>query len=83
MGNDLDMSETLTQLLTERGGNPELTAQVLADLIAELDVPAQRTFLEFFSFSVLSSNPSRVFDDGRFPVWKWVKPESVYRKMGL
>ena len=68
VGNDLDMAETLTKLLTERGGNPELTAQLLADLIAELAVPAQGTFLEVFSFPVRSNNPSRVFDDGLFPV---------------
>ena len=83
MGNDLDMSETLTKLLTELGGNSELTAQVLANLIAELAMPAQGTFLESFCFPVRSNNRSRVFDDGLFPVWKWVKPESVYRKMGL
>ena len=82
VGNGVDMSETLSRLLTERGGNPELTAQTLTDLIAELDVPTEGTLFEFFSFSVLSNNPSRVFDDGLFPVWKWVKPESVYQKMG-
>ncbi len=83
VANDLDTTETLSKLLTERGGNPELTAQVLTDLIAELAVPAEGTFFEFFSFPVLSNNPSRVFDDGLFPVWKWAKPKSVYQKKGL
>ncbi len=83
VGNDVDMSKTLSKLLTERGGTPELTAQVLADLMAELAVPVEGTFFQFFSFPVLSNNPSRVFVDGLYPVWKWVKPESVYRKMGV
>ncbi len=83
VANALDTAETLSKLLTERGGNLDLTAQVLTDLIAELAVPAEGTFFEFFSFPVLSNNPYGVFDDGLFPVWKWAKPESVYQNKGL
>ncbi|KAL2176344.1 uncharacterized protein P884DRAFT_260883 [Thermothelomyces heterothallicus CBS 202.75] len=83
LGDELDMSEMLTRLLTERGGNPEPTSYVLTGLIAELATPGQGTFMHFFSFPVFSNNPSHLFGDGLFPVWKWVKPESIYRKTGF
>ena len=83
LGDDFDLSETFTELLTERGGHPEPTAQVVADLMAELVEPTQGAFMQFFFFPVFSSEPSHVLADGRFPVWKWAKPQSIYRTSGL
>ncbi|KAK3292177.1 uncharacterized protein B0H64DRAFT_419530 [Chaetomium fimeti] len=65
------------------GGNPEPTPQIVADLMAEMVEPKQGAFMRFFSFPVLSNEPSRILADGFFPVWKWVKPESIYRRGGL
>jgi hypothetical protein len=83
LGDYFDLSGTFTELLTERGGNPEPTPQVVADLMAEIVEPTQGAFMQFFSFPVFSNEPSRVLADGRFPVWKWVKPQSIYRTNSL
>ncbi|KAK4124061.1 hypothetical protein N657DRAFT_672045 [Parathielavia appendiculata] len=88
VGDDIDVSEIFTRLLTERGESPEsLTPQVLADLIAagEVSVPAKGAFIRFFSFTVFSNDPSpsAVSGEGEIRVWKWVKRESMYRKSGV
>ena len=88
VGDDLDVSEIFTRLLTERVESLEsLTPQGLADLIAagEVSVPAKGAFMRFFSFPVFSNDPSPsvVSGEGEFRVWKWVKRESIYRKRGV
>lgn len=86
LGDEFDVSKAFTKLLTEteRGGNPEpTTLKMLADLMAKIVEPSQGAFMQFFSFPVLSNSPSRVLGDGLFPVWKWVKPESIYFRKGF
>ncbi|KAK3305021.1 uncharacterized protein B0T15DRAFT_187180 [Chaetomium strumarium] len=83
---DLNISETLYKLLTatHAAAGWEPTAQLLTDLVAQLPVPERGTLMEFFSFPVLSDNPEQPLGDSLFPVWKWVKPESIYpRKTGF
>jgi hypothetical protein len=83
LGDELDISGTLSQLLTTRAGNRELTPQLLTNLMAELVIPGQGSSMRFFSFPVLSVNSNHVFGDSLLPVWKWVKPDSIYCKTGF
>ncbi|KAK4039392.1 hypothetical protein C8A01DRAFT_16594, partial [Parachaetomium inaequale] len=61
--------------------------QLLADLVTHLAfLPGRggtcRQF--FFSFPVLSNTPDLAFSDSNLrPAWKWVKPDSNYRKKGF
>jgi hypothetical protein len=38
--------------------------------------------LRFFSFPLYSDSPQQVLGKGLCPIWKWAKPESIYRKTG-
>lgn len=86
---DFDISKTPPELLTATATatapapSPEPTAQLLADLIAQLAVPEQGDFVRFFSFSVFSDSSTEIFGDGLRPVFKWAKPDGVYRKSGF
>lgn len=46
-------------------------------------MPDQGTFVQFFSFPVFSNSPNEVSTDGLLPMWKWVKPNSIYSKRGF
>lgn len=69
--------------LTDR--NAILNPQTLAILVRELNVgsEAQKTQRRFFSFPILSNALDPVLGPNLFPVWKWIKPDSMYRKAGF
>ncbi|KAB5551014.1 hypothetical protein GE09DRAFT_1124539 [Coniochaeta sp. 2T2.1] len=79
----LDISSTLSELLAERTGDLELTPQLLAELMTELITPGGQgttTPMQLFSFPVFSADTCHApIRDGLVPVWKWAKPDSVYR----
>ncbi|KAK3943047.1 hypothetical protein QBC46DRAFT_378814 [Diplogelasinospora grovesii] len=76
---DRDISETFSALLTATPpSGPEITPQLLSDLIAQLPITDQGDFVQFFSFSVFSNSPNEVLADGLLPIWKWAKPNSSY-----
>lgn len=87
---DVDISNVLSGLLktssslTDRNAN--LNPQTLANLVRELNAgsesedSAQR---QFFAFPILANVPDLVLNPNLFPVWKWVKPDSMYRKAGF
>lgn len=60
----------------------ELTPQRLAGLMGGLEVPEGGAGLRFFAFPVFSDSEQEVVGKGLCPVWKWAKPESIYRKVG-
>jgi hypothetical protein len=92
----LDTPNTLSDLLAVAAAPPSSSSdpaptlqQVLRDVVAQLTVPDEEggTFVQFFSFPVYTPNPDQLLGDDATPlspVWKWVKPDSVYdRKAGL
>ncbi|KAK3299299.1 uncharacterized protein B0H64DRAFT_317105 [Chaetomium fimeti] len=87
---DLDIAVRLSELLAalpEDSGlaaGPEPTSQLLASLMGRLEVPDQESSsLRFFSFPLFNDDPDKVLGNGLSPAWKWVKPESIYRKTGF
>ena len=86
----LDLSKTLPELLTatdtatDMPPSPEPTPQLLASLISQLPVPEQGDRVRFFSFPVWSDSPTDPFGGGLLrPVFKWAKPNGVYRTAGF
>ncbi|KAH6845472.1 hypothetical protein B0I37DRAFT_417006 [Chaetomium sp. MPI-CAGE-AT-0009] len=86
---DLDVAVALSELLAalpdDSGlvAGPEPTPQLLASLMARLGVPDQGSSLRFFFFPLYSDDPNQVLGNGLSPAWKWVKPDSIYRKAGF
>ncbi|KAK4243431.1 hypothetical protein C7999DRAFT_18213 [Corynascus novoguineensis] len=81
---DLEVSETFSELLAAQPENPEPTAQLFSALVSQLPAPNRGTRMQFFTFPVLGDSSDQVIGEGCFPVWKWVKPESMYpRKRGV
>lgn len=39
--------------------------------------------MRFFSFPLFSDSPTDLFGEGLRPVFKWAKPDGVYRKAGF
>lgn len=83
LSDDLDISTMLSESLTTTPSNPDPTPQLLTDLIARIPTPDSGSFIQFFSFPVFSNIPTDILGDNLLPIWKWAKPESVYRKTGF
>ncbi|KAB5536370.1 hypothetical protein GE09DRAFT_325521 [Coniochaeta sp. 2T2.1] len=94
LSEDMDISTTFSDLLTtEQSGDPpgpgqRATAELPTDRISRLPLPEsdnKGTFVRFFSFPVSSNSPDDIVitGDGLVPVWRWVKPDSTYRKAGF
>lgn len=84
----LDVAATLSDLLaalqkgSESAAGSEPTSQLLASLMGGLEVSGEGSFLQFFSFPLYSESPRQILGHGLSPIWKWAKPESIYRKEG-
>ncbi|KAL2194517.1 hypothetical protein P885DRAFT_62993 [Corynascus similis CBS 632.67] len=64
--------------------NSEPTAQLFSALVSQLPAPNRGTRMQFVTFPVVGDSSDQVIGEGCFPVWRWVKPESVYpRKRGV
>ena len=77
-----DLPEALSKILAETS-HPKPTAQLLIEVTARLEMPSEGSLFNFFSFPVLSSYSDEILHDGLVPVWRWVKPNSPYRKAGF
>ncbi|RKU49226.1 hypothetical protein DL546_009310 [Coniochaeta pulveracea] len=83
LGDVVNISHTLSDILATIWPSPQPTSQVLPDMIARLPAELRGTFLQFSSFSVFGSDPDNVSSHGLLLVWKWTKPESPYRTTGF
>ncbi|KAK2768225.1 hypothetical protein FQN54_000077 [Arachnomyces sp. PD_36] len=81
-----------TSLIPEDdGGKKSLEVSSDADIISRIlkrvrNTPSspQDVPIQLFAISVLSNNGTgALFTGGPFPLWKWVKPESVYSEFSL
>lgn len=85
---DVDIPNVFSALLkslsslTDRDAN--LTPISLANLVRELNATAgserEEIQTQFFTFPILGNAPDPVLGPNLVPVWKWVKPDSMYRK---
>ncbi|KAK4442723.1 hypothetical protein QBC34DRAFT_443920 [Podospora aff. communis PSN243] len=67
--------------------NQQLESETLSDFMGQINdaLPGRDGRIEqFFSFPVFSDLPDNPLGDGTLcPVWKWSKPDGVYRKSGF
>jgi hypothetical protein len=83
---DLAFADTLSGFLAA-STNQKLETETLSSFMAQINnaYPGRAGRTEqFFSFPMLSSHSIHPLgDEALLPVWKWVKPQSVYRKSGF
>ena len=86
---DVDIPQIFPALLKSASSladrDVDLSPQTLANLVRELGdgSESEETQRQFFTFPVLSNAPDPVLSPTLFPVWKWIKPDSTYRKAGF
>ena len=75
------LSEHFPAAGTPEGQEP--TPDMLTGLMSHSGISDVESRVRLFSFPVFSGSPTEIFSDGLLPIWKWVKPSSVYnRKCG-
>ncbi|KAK0740015.1 hypothetical protein B0T18DRAFT_417053 [Schizothecium vesticola] len=86
---DVDIPQGFSGLL--KGASPltdrdvNLNPQTLANWVRELNdgSESEETQMQFFTFPILSNAPDPILSPTLFPVWKWIKPDSTYRRAGF
>lgn len=87
---DVDIPRVLSGLLESSSSNTHRDLnlnppQTLSDLVRELNEGSESEEMQrqFFTFPILSNAPDPILGPNLFPVWKWVKRDSMYRKAGF
>jgi hypothetical protein len=86
---DVDIPEVFSGLLKSTSSltdrDVKLSPQTLANLVRELNdgSGSDETQMQFFTFPILSNAPDPVLSPTLVPVWKWIKPDSTYRRAGF
>lgn len=80
---DVDISNVFSALLKSLSSLTDRDANLVRELNAMAGSEREEIQTQFFTFPILGNAPDPVLGPNLVPVWKWVKPDSMYRKAGF